>query len=206
MMNGLRFLGTTTALAAVTLMANSAAAGDPYPLPTQPAAWVMFSGLQGDASDPVHPSPSSWWNIAEFQFALVKVNGGPGESLTQVTIQRPRSQYQQPFNFPFDKNLGRTVNIQLVKAAVGGTADWFNAELLDVKCNFDEVRTSKDSTVGTEVVQLSFSKMVVSHRTQTAQGFTQWSWVPPQFDVKDNVQLVPPAPPLQSAPGRVLPK
>ncbi len=187
---------STSLVAFVALTSASATAADP--LPTTPAAWVSIDTpsrhITGGSADPNH---ASWSDITQFQFEFVKDASGPGQSLTSITLQRPRGQYDAPFNLPIGAPLSAAA-VELRKAAVNGTADWFRGWLKDAKVMVDEVRMSKGATTGTEILVLSFAKLDMGHRIQTAEGYTQYAAVPMQFDIKDNVQLLSSPPALQS--------
>lgn len=191
----IRSLGAAALFSALAVMApETAIAADPL-LPTA-GAWVAIATdggskwvTGGDTAAGVATWPES--AIAQFQFQFVKSGNGP-DTLTSVNLQRPRGQYERPLGLPIGAQ-PTTVLITLRKPAAGGQADWFIARLTDPKVKFDEVRTSKGSTTGTEILELSFSKVVVSHRVQTAEGYGPYTEVPPQFDIQDNVALVPSA-------------
>lgn len=202
----IRSLGAATLFVAMAVMApETAIAADPL-LPTA-GAWVAIATdgggkwvTGGDTAAGVSTWPES--AITELQFQFVKTGNGP-DTLTSVNLQRPRGQYERPFGLPIGAQPS-TVLITLRKPAAGGQADWFIARLTDPKVKFDEVRTSRGSTTGTEILELSFSKVVVSHRVETAQGYGPYTEVPPQFDIQDNVALLPSATSPASREGSAL--
>ena len=182
-------LGIMTFIGATGLLAPGIARAND-PLPTTGAAWLFINlaGVTGGATDPSH---KGWSDISEFNFEFVKASSGPGQSLTSIKIERPLTQFQKSFGLGIGKQMGDTISVDLRKAASGGSADDYRAELKNAKVSVDEVRSSKGSNTGLEILVLSFSSVSMYHRTQTAQGYSTYALVPNWFDIKGNVYYPP---------------
>lgn len=194
-MRRIRSLGAATFLLAMAILVpDTAIAADPL-LPT-PGAWLMISKAGGypfyTGGDTAPGLETTWPTsaITEFQFSLVKIGNGPGESLTSLTVQRPRGQFDHPFGIAMGTSVGPVI-VTLRKPAANGQADWYTARMTDPKVSYDEVRTSKGATTSTEILTFTFTKLQVQHRVQNAQGYGSYTEVPPQFDIKDTVALAP---------------
>ncbi|HEX7666562.1 MAG TPA: hypothetical protein VF407_18675 [Polyangiaceae bacterium] len=184
-------------MAMVTLAPEKAIAADPL----QPTAdgWTLLANDSHFVSGVENLPGLSYLpynELTDVKFQSVKVGNGPLTAVTQVTLQRPRGQYEQTFNLAMGKSLFKA-EVVVRKPAVNGQADWFQVTLSDPKIVADELRKKEGATSGTEILILSFSKATVKHRVQTASGYGTYTEVPAQFDIVGNVVLPvpPPAPP-----------